>query len=520
MFIMRRKIEMKQQLILLLCLILLMPQTQVNATVSEPSDWAVNSVNHLMHSKEFRQSVFTNYQGNLTRKEFIYLAVRAYEVMMDTEVIVDDAISFVDTDDLYALKGATIGITDGIGDGKFGPEIIMPREQLAVFIHRLMELTGITLNEATEYTFVDDSDFSDWARMAIYSMKANEIIQGVGNDRFDAKGYGTVEQALVIIDRVIGFSGVSIDTELFKFTKENISIGDTSIFYFEPIPEEGIYWGGYIMVPDEIRSKNMLVINNNPHSRGDTYEEMKAFAIEGLQSNWTYAEAIGAITLIPVFPRYNDMRTDWAEDGSMYNLTQHTLLTDIPEYQDADIQLAKMIKGVWKNYHNQGLELEKRVAMVGYSATAIFESRFILLQSDLIKCAVTGGHGWNILPYDTYNGVTLNYPFGIADIGEEKAIERELNLESFYKIPLLSYMGSVDENRFGYSPGMFAGILPSFTIEGFHQVCSEEYAKFNENAEFYIVEGADHGSAPDMFYDHIINFLNEECAFLNNKHIT
>lgn len=49
------------------------------------------------------------YEKDITRGEFIYIAVRMYEVLSGVEIEIDKSIAFTDTNDSYALKGASVG---------------------------------------------------------------------------------------------------------------------------------------------------------------------------------------------------------------------------------------------------------------------------------------------------------------------------------------------------------------------------------------------------------------------------
>ena len=62
--------------------------------------------------------------------------------------------------------------------------------------------------------FADDADISDWAKESVYFMVANNIINGVGDNKFapknitseeEANGYAnaTREQALIIAVRMV-----------------------------------------------------------------------------------------------------------------------------------------------------------------------------------------------------------------------------------------------------------------------------------------------------------------------------
>lgn len=112
----------------------------------KPSTWAQEDIAELYETGILRDKAFVRFQDAITRQEFIYLAVRLYETINGEEVKVSSKIKFSDTNDVYALKGATLGITTGIGDGKFGPNQKITREQMASMLVKVMTLSDINLD--------------------------------------------------------------------------------------------------------------------------------------------------------------------------------------------------------------------------------------------------------------------------------------------------------------------------------------------------------------------------------------
>jgi len=173
------------------------------ATIDQPSIWAEDFIDELKAYGEIRNEAFEGYQNDITRAEFIYLTVKMIEIVNSETIKVDTSISFTDTNDIYALKGATVGITSGIGDGKFGPNMLLTREQMATLLLNTLDLMDMDTITGPNYKFIDDTDFSSWAKDAIYLVKANDIMNGVGNDQFDATGKTSKEAALVVVTKLI-----------------------------------------------------------------------------------------------------------------------------------------------------------------------------------------------------------------------------------------------------------------------------------------------------------------------------
>ena len=180
--------------------------TNIASNENEPSSWAARDINILKSKKILKDDSFSNFQNNISRLDFIYLAVKTYEELSNSKINVNSGIKFSDTEDIYALKAASVGITNGIGNNKFGPDLEITREQLATFMTKVIKLAGknTTLeNLNSPYKFTDDEDISSWAKDSVYFVKNKGIVNGVGNDKFSPKGSATVEQALIITKKIL-----------------------------------------------------------------------------------------------------------------------------------------------------------------------------------------------------------------------------------------------------------------------------------------------------------------------------
>ncbi len=175
----------------------------VYASDGEPSNWAQEDIQALESLEQLDMDVFNNYQQEITRGEFIYLAVRLYEMLNGDKIVPDKSVTFTDTQDIYAIKGASVGVTTGVGNGMFAPEQRLSREQLATFLVRILSSGELNILDINDEVFSDDASISDWAKESVYTAKANSIINGVGDNRFDPKGYATKEMTLVLMKRIM-----------------------------------------------------------------------------------------------------------------------------------------------------------------------------------------------------------------------------------------------------------------------------------------------------------------------------
>ncbi|KMP25941.1 S-layer protein [Bacillus cereus] len=86
------------------------------------------------------------------------------------------------------LSLTKVGIMSGYGDGKFGPDNILTREQLAAVLTKAFNL------KATATTTFKDVEKNYWATNAISALQENKIAAGSGNNMFEPKMVVTREQ--------------------------------------------------------------------------------------------------------------------------------------------------------------------------------------------------------------------------------------------------------------------------------------------------------------------------------------
>ncbi|MBP7175133.1 MAG: S-layer homology domain-containing protein [Thermoclostridium sp.] len=201
------------------------PFTLSGATESKASDWAGMTVQKA-EALDLIPSILkgADLTKPITRKEFAAVCVKLYEKLSGETAEPAAKNPFIDTKDAEVLKAYNVGITSGISADKFGPDIILNREQAATMLTRVFKkvfVEGWSLKEDGQYTFsftmppkfADDSKISEWARPSVYFMVSHKIIGGVGNNTFapkattaseEAMGYAsaTREQALAISLRI------------------------------------------------------------------------------------------------------------------------------------------------------------------------------------------------------------------------------------------------------------------------------------------------------------------------------
>ena len=140
---------------------------------------------------------------NVTRYEFVKLAVLTFLDDAENGELPFEDVSAGHWAYEYVNKAYNAGIINGKSDKEFDGDGNITREEMAAIIHRTAKISGYVLSEYEEIkgaVFEDDTDISDYAKEAVYVLKNDGIINGVGENVFAPKERATRAQAAHIIN--------------------------------------------------------------------------------------------------------------------------------------------------------------------------------------------------------------------------------------------------------------------------------------------------------------------------------
>lgn len=209
---------MKRKLISLfisVALILSFAPAAFAANFSGYSEWAYAELTEAEEYGLIADSIRAQMNAPITRKEFAELAVRLVEVYTGKTPMAAPKETFSDTTNEYVLKAYTCGIVNGVGEGRFEPESLTNREQVATMLGRTMQLIAPEMDT----TYSDETNFSDEDQVAEYFlpyvkfMSQRGFIKGSGG-QFHPKDTCTREQAVLIVKRVYEYLILSLLNEL------------------------------------------------------------------------------------------------------------------------------------------------------------------------------------------------------------------------------------------------------------------------------------------------------------------
>lgn len=274
-------------------------------------------------------------------------------------------------------------------------------------------------------------------------------------------------------------------------------------------PEKGFNYPYYLYIPagtNESKINRLLVEPNNSGYVSDDLgfhdERAKTTATRTMPS--FVADLLKMPFLVPIFPR---PFTEWW-DNYYHTLSRDVMLQKTGDGVRVDLQLIAMIKDAQNLLSKQGVKLEKKVFMTGFSASGQFANRFTVLHPEWVKAVFHGG--FTIYPTDSIDGNTLYFPLGIADI--EELTGKKFNLEEYKKVAQFVYTGDLDQNDKIVET---LEDINAYDAEVLHRLYKTEepmkiWAKkeelmnslgFKDNIQFYIYEGIGHGIPQSVAHD-------------------
>ena len=165
------------------------------------SDWAVEGVKKAVAAGLFKgdESGNINPQSDLSRAELATILLR---LTSSEETGAETQFEDVSPDDWYCSAVCTVynlGFMNGTGSSRFSPDSAVTREQAAVVLARILNLTG---TESAGYS--DSSEISDWAASAVNALTESGIMEG-SDGKFNPHDILTREMCAVIMARALDF---------------------------------------------------------------------------------------------------------------------------------------------------------------------------------------------------------------------------------------------------------------------------------------------------------------------------
>ncbi|WP_369283966.1 S-layer homology domain-containing protein [Oscillibacter sp. GMB15532] len=146
-----------------------------------------------------------NPNGSMTRGMFVTALGR----LANADISAYKQSSFTDVKaDAYYMGyiewGVKNNILVGIGGGKFNPDGLVTREQMAVMMDRYATSIGFKLPEVhAQNTFADNTKIGAWAAPSVKRIQMAGIIQGKNNNFYDPQGTATRAEVSAVLRRFV-----------------------------------------------------------------------------------------------------------------------------------------------------------------------------------------------------------------------------------------------------------------------------------------------------------------------------
>lgn len=179
------------------------PSESIKPIFSDMNDaeWASDAISAL-----YKKGIINGYNGKfmpndgVTRAQLVKMIKEAFELNGTGGAKYDD----VDENHwAYPYVSAASDIISGYGNGLFGADDYVTREDAAVFIYRALKIAGKNPPVSEILNFADAQDISDYAKEAVASLAANGIINGIDGNRFAPKATASRAEIAVILYRIL-----------------------------------------------------------------------------------------------------------------------------------------------------------------------------------------------------------------------------------------------------------------------------------------------------------------------------
>ncbi len=200
----------------------------------------------------------------------------------------------------------------------------------------------------------------------------------------------------------------------------------------------------YLYVPSDVAGADgtvtLLVQPNNSGTNSDDASVHRDDAFWTTFGRKGIADELGVALLVPAFVRP-------ARDWHVYThaLDRDTFTTERADLARLDLQLLAMIDVARATLAERGLDVDERVLVQGYSASAMFANRFATLHPTRVKAVAAGSPGgWPIAPVAEHAGERLVYPVGVADL--EALTGEPFDRIAYRDVAQLHVLGALDDN--------------------------------------------------------------------------
>lgn len=140
----------------------------------------------------------------VTREQFLKMLILSANLTDSNAVAEFSDVSESDWSYKYIASAYKLGVASGIGDGVFGKEANLTRQDAATFAYRVVKHLGIKCELPNDQTtFTDNDDIAEYALEAVNALNSLGVINGMGDGAFKPKETITRAQTAVMVHNLI-----------------------------------------------------------------------------------------------------------------------------------------------------------------------------------------------------------------------------------------------------------------------------------------------------------------------------
>lgn len=265
-------------------------------------------------------------------------------------------------------------------------------------------------------------------------------------------------------------------------------------------PADGFHSDYYLYVSRGARSAAVrgerVTLLVQPNNSGTVSDDAQVHLDDAWWTGWErhrLANELGVALLVPAFPR---PASEWKT--YTHALDRDVFSTERKDLARLDLQLISMVDDARATLLRDGVDVDDRFLIQGFSASGMFANRFAALHPDRVKAVSAGSPGgWPIAPVERVGTEPLPYPAGVADF--EALTGKPFNLDAYRSVPQLLVLGSRDDNdsvdfRDGWDEAPAAQVERLFGATPVDRWDDAEnlYRAAGANGQFLLVEGIAH----------------------------
>jgi hypothetical protein len=210
------------------------------------------------------------------------------------------------------------------------------------------------------------------------------------------------------------------------------------------VESSGFFFPYYLYIPKDLSRSEPVRLLIEPNNTGQTTDDFevhresaKRLVAGGVRR---LADRLQSPLLVPVFPR---PRSQWKIYTHL--LDRDSMLIKDGPLSRIDLQLMSMIRHARQLLGDAGIATRTKVFMHGFSASGAFVNRFAALHPESVRAIAAGGiNALPMYPLETYQGVKLPFPLGIADL--KLLIAADFDAKAYGQVSQYLYMGYLDRN--------------------------------------------------------------------------